>query len=39
MTLDALLQRHRDVAWDLLIALLPGHSAVGMHTYKPLFRE
>ena len=39
MTLDALLQRHRDVAWDLLISLLPGHSAVGMHTYKPLFRD
>src|SRR6266508_1643163 len=39
MTLDALLQRHRDVTWDLLIALLPEHSAVGMHTYKPLFRD
>ena len=39
MTLDALLQRHKDVAWDLLIALLPEHPAVGMHTYKPLFRE
>ena len=38
-TLDALLQRHRDVAWGLLIALLPEHSAVGMPTYKPLFRE
>lgn len=39
MTLDALLQRHKDVAWDLLIALLPEHPAVGMDTYKPLFRE
>jgi hypothetical protein len=39
MTLDALLQRHSEVMWDLLIALLPEHSAVGMHTYKPLFRE
>ena len=39
MTLDALLQRHPDVAWDLLIALLPGRAAVGLHTYKPLFRD
>jgi hypothetical protein len=39
MTLDALLQRHRNVTWELLIALLPEHSPVGMHTYKPQFRD
>jgi hypothetical protein len=39
MTLDALLQRHRDVSWGLLIDLLPEHSAVGMETYKPQFRD
>lgn len=38
-TLDALLQRHRNVTWKLLLALLPEHSAVGMHTYKPQFRD
>ena len=38
-TLDALLHRHRDVTWQLLLALLPEHSAVGMHTYKPQFRD
>jgi hypothetical protein len=39
MTLDALLQRHKEVAWELLLDLLPGHSEVGTHTYKPRFRD
>lgn len=39
MTLDALLQRHKEVTWELMLDLLPGHSEVGMHTYKPRFRD
>lgn len=39
MTLDALLQRHRDVAWELLIALVAERSAIGMQTHRPLFRD
>src|SRR5688572_4837439 len=39
MTLDALLERHKEVVWELLLDLLPGHSEVGTHTYKPRFRD
>lgn len=39
MTLDALMLRHKEVAWKLLLDLLPGHSEVGTHTYKPRFRD
>lgn len=38
MTLDALLQRHKEVAWELMLDLLPGHSEVGAYSYKPRFR-
>jgi len=39
MILDSLLRRHKDVTWDLLIALLPERSEVAMQAYKPLFRD
>ncbi len=39
LTLDALLQRHREVTWSLLLALLPDHHEVGMYTHKPRFRD
>lgn len=39
MTLDALLQRHKEVSWELMLDLLPGNSEVGTHTYKPRFRD
>lgn len=39
MTLDALLQRHTEVTWSLLLALLPEHHEVGMFTHKPRFRD
>ncbi len=38
-TLDALLERHEDVTWKLLLSLLPEHHAVGMPTHKPRFRD
>ena len=37
-TLDALLQRHKEVAWRLLLNLLPGPSEVGEHSSRPRFR-
>ena len=39
MILDSLLRRHKDVTWDLLIALLPERLEVAMQAYKPLFRD
>jgi hypothetical protein len=36
--LDDLLQRHPDVAWRLLIELLPDPHAVGSPTYAPKYR-
>ncbi|WP_156507408.1 hypothetical protein [Arthrobacter sp. OY3WO11] len=39
MTLDALLHRHREVTWELMLRLLPGQTEVGMNTYKPRFRD
>lgn len=39
MTLDALLERHEDVTWKLMLSLLPEHHAVGMPTHKPRFRD
>lgn len=39
MTLDALLERHEEVTWKLLLSLLPEHHAVGMPTHKPRFRD
>ncbi|WP_229071443.1 hypothetical protein [Actinoplanes sp. DH11] len=38
-TIDAMLLRHREVVWRLLLDLLPGPSEVGMETHKPHFRE
>lgn len=38
-TLDALLSRHRNVAWDLLIGVLGERAPIVMQTHKPLFRE
>jgi hypothetical protein len=38
-TLDALLHGHEEVTWELMLRLLPGHSEVGMNTYKPRFRD
>jgi len=39
LTLDALLDRHRDVTWDLLVALLPRPSDIATETHKPEFRD
>jgi hypothetical protein len=39
LTLDALLQRHLEVTWSLLLSLLPEHYEVGMYTHKPRFRD
>jgi hypothetical protein len=39
LTLDALLDRHLDVTWDLLVALLPQHSDLSTGTRKPEFRD
>ena len=39
MTLDALLERHENVTWKLLLSLLPEHHAVGMPAHKPRFRD
>jgi hypothetical protein len=36
--LEALLDKHRDVAWKLLLELLPSQSAIGMNTHRPEFR-
>jgi hypothetical protein len=38
-TLDALLQRHKDVTWELLLALLSEQHGFGISTYKPRFRD
>ncbi|MBY0289113.1 MAG: hypothetical protein K2X52_18545 [Mycobacteriaceae bacterium] len=38
MTLDALLKRHPDVAWRLLLALLDERT-IGFQTYGPQFRD
>src|SRR5699024_630008 len=38
-TLDALLQRHRDVTWSLLLALLSEDHEVGRRTHRPRFRD
>lgn len=37
--IDAICERHADVGWALLLALLPEHYAVGAHTHAPLFRS
>jgi hypothetical protein len=39
LTLDALLPRHPEVTWTLLLSLLPESHEVGMHTHKPRFRD
>jgi hypothetical protein len=39
LTLDALLDRHLDVTWDLLIALLPQPSDFTTGTRKPEFHD
>ena len=39
LTLDSLLNRHLDVAWDVLVALLPQHPDFATDTYKPEFRD
>jgi hypothetical protein len=38
-TLDALVRRHTDVAWDLLLDLIPERSAFGTQSYRPQFRK
>lgn len=37
--LDAMRERHGDVAWALMLSMLPKHHAVGSYTYKPKFRD
>lgn len=37
-TLDALIRRHRDVAWNLLIELIPEPSAFAIESRRPEFR-
>lgn len=38
-TLDALMRRHRDIAWNLLIELIPEPSAFGFQSHRPEFRR
>jgi hypothetical protein len=37
--LDAMRDRHTDVAWKLLLSLLPEHHAIGDYAHKPEFRD
>jgi hypothetical protein len=37
-TLDALIRRHTEVAWELLLELIPEPSALGNQSYRPQFR-
>ncbi|MFG1928527.1 hypothetical protein [Cryptosporangium sp. NPDC048952] len=37
-TLDALARRHTDVAWDLLLELIPDHSGIALQSHRPEFR-
>jgi hypothetical protein len=37
-TLDALIRRHTEVAWNMLLNLLPERSAFGLQSYRPQFR-
>jgi hypothetical protein len=37
--LDTLRRDHSDVAWKLMLALLPKHFGVGEYTYSPQFRH
>ena len=37
--LDALRRTHPDVAWELMLALLPEHFGVGNFTHAPQFRD
>jgi hypothetical protein len=39
LTLDALLDHHFEVAWDLLVALLPRDPDFAADTHKPEFRD
>ncbi len=39
LVIDALLVRHEEITWDLLLALLPGASEVAMQTHRPYFRD
>ncbi|WP_308799537.1 hypothetical protein [Agromyces silvae] len=39
LVIDALLHRHEEVAWELLLDLLPGPSEVAMPSQKPRFRD
>lgn len=38
-TLDALIKRHTDVAWDLLLDLLPDHGGFALEGQRPRFRD
>ncbi len=37
--LDAMRQRHADVAWKLILSMLPEPHAVGSYTHRPKFRD
>jgi hypothetical protein len=37
--LDGLSERHPEVAWDLMISMLPESHAVGMYSHRPDFRS
>jgi hypothetical protein len=37
--LDAMRERHPDVAWPLVLSMLPEQHAVGFHSHKPKFRN
>ncbi len=38
VVLDTLRRDHREVAWKLMLALLPKHYSVGSYTHSPRFR-
>lgn len=37
--LEGLSERHPEVAWDVMISMLPESHAVGMHSHRPEFRS
>jgi len=37
--LEAMRDRHSDVAWTLVLSMLPEPHAVGFHSHKPKFRD